>query len=87
MHGDLTTSNIISAPKLHLIDFGLSFISHKPEDKAVDLHVLDRALESQHHENYQDLIANVIEGYKSYEDSSIVLERLEKVKLRGRNKK
>lgn len=31
-----------------LIDFGLSFISSIPEDKAVDLYVLERALLSMH---------------------------------------
>jgi TP53 regulating kinase-like protein len=31
-----------------LIDFGLSFTSAIPEDKAVDLYVLERALISMH---------------------------------------
>ena len=31
-----------------LIDFGLSFISTIPEDKAVDLYVLERAFNSAH---------------------------------------
>ena len=31
-----------------LIDFGLSFTSTIPEDKAVDLYVLERALISMH---------------------------------------
>lgn len=31
-----------------LIDFGLSFTSTLPEDKAVDLYVLERALVSMH---------------------------------------
>uniref|UniRef100_A0A0E0M7T1 Uncharacterized protein n=1 Tax=Oryza punctata TaxID=4537 RepID=A0A0E0M7T1_ORYPU len=51
VHGDLTTSNMIiknSTNKLVLIDFGLSFISTIPEDKAVDLYVLERALISMH---------------------------------------
>ncbi|KAF0929772.1 hypothetical protein E2562_024460 [Oryza meyeriana var. granulata] len=51
VHGDLTTSNMIiknSTNQLVLIDFGLSFISTIPEDKAVDLYVLERALISMH---------------------------------------
>ncbi|KAL5230095.1 hypothetical protein ABZP36_028871 [Zizania latifolia] len=51
VHGDLTTSNMIiknSTNQLILIDFGLSFISTIPEDKAVDLYVLERALISMH---------------------------------------
>ncbi|TVU31113.1 hypothetical protein EJB05_22784, partial [Eragrostis curvula] len=51
VHGDLTTSNMIiknSDNQLVLIDFGLSFTSTIPEDKAVDLYVLERALISMH---------------------------------------
>jgi TP53 regulating kinase-like protein len=31
-----------------VIDFGLSFVSNLPEDKAVDLYVLERAFASTH---------------------------------------
>ncbi|KAK9110492.1 hypothetical protein Sjap_018552 [Stephania japonica] len=51
IHGDLTTSNMLiqnGTNKLVLIDFGLSFTSTLPEDKAVDLYVLERALLSMH---------------------------------------
>ncbi|KAK6781700.1 hypothetical protein RDI58_019496 [Solanum bulbocastanum] len=51
VHGDLTTSNMLlssAANHLVLIDFGLSFTSTLPEDKAVDLYVLERALLSMH---------------------------------------
>ncbi|KAH0469252.1 hypothetical protein IEQ34_002484 [Dendrobium chrysotoxum] len=51
IHGDLTTSNMIirnGTNQLVLIDFGLSFTSTIPEDKAVDLYVLERALLSMH---------------------------------------
>jgi tRNA A-37 threonylcarbamoyl transferase component Bud32 len=41
----LMTGNIFSQV---LIDFGLSFTSTLPEDKAVDLYVLERALLSMH---------------------------------------
>ncbi|KAJ0802211.1 putative protein kinase TKL-Pl-4 family [Helianthus annuus] len=47
IHGDLTTSNMLwrsGCNQLVLIDFGLSFVSTLPEDKAVDLYVLERAL-------------------------------------------
>ncbi|KAF3597004.1 hypothetical protein DY000_02025991, partial [Brassica cretica] len=50
-HGDLTTSNMLvrsGTNQLVLIDFGLSFTSTLPEDKAVDLYVLERALLSMH---------------------------------------
>src|SRR3989339_1609577 len=45
IHGDLTTSNmLLKENKLFFIDFGLSFISDKIEDKAVDLHLLKQCL-------------------------------------------
>ena len=98
VHADLTTSNMIltkgkeneesSEGKIHFIDFGLSFFSSKIEDKAVDLHLFDRALESAHHEIYEQCIDAAILGYKeTYSDAANVLSRLEKVQLRGRNKK
>jgi len=88
IHADLTTSNMVYKEKLHLLDFGLSFVSAKVEDKAVDLHLLDRALESKHHELYADCIPLVFEGYeKEYPGAKKVLERLKVVQKRGRNKK
>ena len=89
VHGDLTTSNMIvhkETSKLHFIDFGLSSFSDKLEDKAVDLFLLDRALEATHFEQYPEIFAKVIEGY-DYPGCKQVLERLEAVKKRGRNKK
>ncbi|KAK4539536.1 hypothetical protein RGQ29_031907 [Quercus rubra] len=60
IHGDLTTSNMLLKSGtnqlesslflfflLVLVDFGLSFTSTLPEDKAVDLFVLERALSMQ----------------------------------------
>lgn len=91
VHGDLTTSNMIKheeTGELNLIDFGLSFFSDKAEDKAVDLFLLDRALESKHYKIYPQVFEKVIESYKkNYPESEKILERFEKVKRRGRNKK
>ncbi|MBI4146778.1 Kae1-associated serine/threonine protein kinase [Candidatus Woesearchaeota archaeon] len=89
VHADLTTSNMILCnEKVHLIDFGLSFVSVKLEDKAVDLHLLDRALESKHHDIYSECLKQVISGYKdAYPTASVVLDRLAVVQKRGRNKK
>jgi len=87
IHADLTTSNMILAEEIYFIDFGLSFFSDKVEDKAVDLHLLDRALESRHFELYPECWKAVLKGYaNSYSKSSSVLKRLEKVSSRGRNK-
>ena len=51
VHGDLTTSNIIldKSEKIYLIDFGLSSVTDDVEELAVDIHLLDRSLESAHH--------------------------------------
>lgn len=84
IHGDLTTSNMILAKKgVMFIDFGLSFFSQKTEDKAVDLHVLEEALESKHYTVSKQTFAAVLEGYNDKE----VLQRLHDVQKRGRNKK
>ena len=91
IHGDLTTSNMIQhqeTGEIHFLDFGLSSFSEKTEDKAVDLFLLDRALESTHYQQYPSLFEKVIEGYKEvYPEAGAVLERFEQVKRRGRNKK
>ena len=47
IHGDITTSNImLQNDNLVFIDFGLGRYSHLDEDKAVDLLVLKKALQS-----------------------------------------
>ena len=89
IHSDLTTSNmILKDGKIHFIDFGLSFVSKKIEDKAVDLHLLERALESKHHTISKECMQKVIEGYKETNpQAEEVLKRMETVQKRGRNKK
>lgn len=87
IHGDLTTSNMISGKELHFIDFGLSFFSNKIEDKAVDLHLLRQALESKHHRVFEKAFKIVLEEYaKHYKEASDVIKRLEVVEKRGRYK-
>ena len=86
IHGDLTTSNILCTQDgLVLIDFGLSFFSHKAEDKATDLHVLLQGLDAVYEE---DCRAILLQAYKeNYSQADEVLKRLNKVESRGRNKK
>ncbi|NPE26388.1 Kae1-associated serine/threonine protein kinase [Methanococcoides sp. SA1] len=93
IHADLTTSNIIlkrpsasglrqAQSKIYLIDFGLSYISTKTEDKAVDLHLLKQALEAKHYQKAKTLFQNFLKTYKD----KIVIDRLKIVESRGRYK-
>jgi len=87
IHNDLTTSNmIVRAHKIVLIDFGLSLISKRTEDKAVDLHLLSQALTSFHHDVASHFFATVLESYKKVATDTSVLSRLHDVQARGRNK-
>jgi len=90
IHGDLTTSNMIlhtKTNKINFIDFGLSFFSEKVEDKAVDLFLLERSLESTHYHIFPGIFEQVLQGYKSnYPLAHEVLQRFEQVRARGRNK-
>jgi len=89
IHGDLTTSNmLVRQGELIFIDFGLSFFSEKVEDKAVDLFLLNRALESKHYHIYPDVFEKALEGYcEAYPGFQAVLDRFNQVEKRGRNKK
>ncbi|MBS3122232.1 Kae1-associated serine/threonine protein kinase [Candidatus Woesearchaeota archaeon] len=102
IHGDLTTSNMMlnsnilldsreksdnqDNNQVYFIDFGLSFVSQKVEDKAVDLHLLKQALESKHYKIWKECFDAVLEEYAKGEGHKDVISRLEKVEARGRNK-
>ncbi len=91
VHGDLTTSNMIVAQEtreLRFIDFGLSAFSEKVEDKAVDLFLLQKALDTTHTNVSKEMFDSVLAGYREvYGDGAdAVMERFEKVRMRGRNK-
>ncbi|MBI2208629.1 Kae1-associated serine/threonine protein kinase [Candidatus Woesearchaeota archaeon] len=89
IHGDLTTSNMIldRNNKIYFIDFGLSFFSHKLEDKAVDLHLLKEALESKHYKIWEKCYTAALQEYeKNAKDGKEVLKRVKIVENRGRYK-
>ena len=81
IHGDITTSNILfSDGKLVFIDFGLGRYSQLKEDKAVDLLVLKKSLQSIDYNlalRYFDLVL------KGYGDESI-LNAIHDIESRGR---
>jgi len=93
IHGDLTTSNMMlrkspqNSSEFLLIDFGLSYNSGLPEDKAVDLYVLERAFASTHPDS-QSLFSAVLDSYASTSGKTgqSILKRLDEVRLRGRKR-
>lgn len=90
VHGDLTTSNMIYREKrVHFIDFGLGFFSTKIEDKAVDLHLLRRALDSKHPKIAEEVFQKALAAYQQeFADNAMeILTRLEQVEKRGRYQK
>lgn len=96
IHGDLTTSNIMLDDKIRpvMIDFGLAGQSALIEDKAVDLYVLERAVDSTHPVNAQRYNQKLLNGYSAFYKTQSdgdqklkdVLTRLEQVQLRGRKR-
>ncbi|MFX1518623.1 MAG: KEOPS complex kinase/ATPase Bud32 [Promethearchaeota archaeon] len=89
IHGDLTTSNLIltKTGKIYLIDFGLGYNSTSIEDKAVDLHLMKRALESTHYKFVEELFREILKGYK--EEAGLMLtkevyDRMKSIRKRGR---
>lgn len=89
VHGDLTTSNILVSQDGGLIpiDFGLSFTSESSEDRAVDLYVLERALQSTQIDDSKFTL--VMEFYKNQLDSKVadcVSKKLDEVRSRGRKR-
>jgi TP53 regulating kinase-like protein len=107
IHGDLTSSNMLTLGhtgeddvensfRLVLIDFGLSKSTSSVEEQAVDLYVLERALESTHPdlpENFFDMILKAYAGITNCESRNTekkhqqtTLKRLEMVRQRGRKR-
>jgi len=87
IHGDLTTSNILVQDKVYFIDFGLGFVSTKIEDKAVDLHLIKKALESKHYDCAEECFQYILEGYEAESNEfKEIMNRIEKVEKRGRYK-
>lgn len=90
IHGDLTTSNmILREQRVYLIDFGLGFFSTKTEDKAVDLHLLRRALDSKHPLIAEEFFSAALASYQNEmgDAAEDILARLEQVEKRGRYQK
>src|SRR5713226_9553215 len=65
VHGDLTTSNLIATPTgvPFILDFGMSRRSLEPEDRGVDLHLLQRSIATSHTGDHLSDIRAVARGY------------------------
>ncbi len=84
IHGDLTTSNILvehvgkQKERIALVDFGLSYPSHKLEDFATDVHVFEELVSTECFDAF-------CKGYQATQPKAKdVAARLEKLKGRGR---
>ncbi|MDD5193761.1 MAG: KEOPS complex kinase/ATPase Bud32 [Candidatus Nanoarchaeia archaeon] len=90
IHGDLTTSNMIYVEndesfKIYFIDFGLAFHSMKIEDKAVDLHLIQQALEAKHFTIWKECWKIILDNYNADKHKEI-LQRIKTIESRGRYK-
>ena len=87
IHNDLTTLNMLySNNKIFLIDFGLSFISKKFEDKASDLNLFFENIKNEH-SSFEKYYSKLIDMYKlKAQNSDKILEKFVKQKTFGRNK-
>lgn len=97
IHGDLTTLNLVlQDDDVYLIDFGLSSYSNLPEDKAVDLYVMERAVLSTHSDFAEQYNQWLLKGYEELHESMAstggrkkykeTINKLEDVRLRGRKR-
>lgn len=86
IHGDLTTSNmVVRDGVVHFIDFGLGFRSKRVEDKAVDLHLMERTLNAKHPKIAKEFFKAVLKHYQP-ENKEQILQRLSVIEGRGRYK-
>ncbi|HUT80018.1 MAG TPA: KEOPS complex kinase/ATPase Bud32 [Candidatus Bathyarchaeia archaeon] len=88
IHGDLTTSNIISLKnqnQIAFIDFGLGYISDRLEDIGIDIYLLERAIKSTHNELFDVMWEAILMGYKQESPFGNVIEsKIEEIISRGR---
>jgi len=93
IHGDMTTSNMLvdanQNQEICVIDFGLGDFSGTPEDKGVDLYVLERALISAH-PNTEFMFDAILQSYgEELENNKMrqaVMKKYEDVRSRGRKR-
>ncbi len=82
IHGDITTSNIMLNENndIVFIDFGLGRYSDLLEDKAVDLLVLKKSLQSIDYNLAIELFDEVLKGYNNPK----IIKKIDEIESRGR---
>lgn len=85
VHGDLTTSNmLLEGDRIVLIDFSLGSKTSELEDKGVDMHLLEEAFHSAHHQR-SGLYEVVKDAYVSTDSrGEQVLKKVKEIEKRGR---
>jgi len=88
VHGDPTTSNVIIDKKanLWLVDFGLSEMNATLETKGVDLHLIQRTLETTHWDLQETMLEATLEGYNEIQGdhAESIFSRMKEIRERGR---
>ena len=71
---------------IYLIDFGLSYVSGKVEDKGVDFYVLKRAFISTH-PGSEELFERILNIYRENTNKGLqIVAKFKEVELRGRKR-
>ncbi len=87
-HGDLTLSNVIVDERMnpYLVDFGLATFTKDIEEFAVDVHLLDRSLQSTHYSLREEFMRSFMEGYGTILGGILhkILEKVKEIESRGR---
>ncbi len=89
VHGDMTTSNIILPANEHpfILDFGMSSHSTEPEDRGVDLHLLQRSISTSHAMDPRPSERAIFQGYSRVlgeREAVLSLRKQREIARRGR---
>ena len=87
-HGDPTTSNVLvpdaaDPASLVLIDFGLGSFTEEPEERGVDLHLVEEAFEATD-ARAATLVEALLDAYGTDGPAAAARRRLEAIRERGR---
>ncbi|MCL4344286.1 MAG: Kae1-associated serine/threonine protein kinase [Nitrososphaerota archaeon] len=88
IHGDPNTANFLfdsKKNKWYLVDFGLSYISSRKEDMAVDLHLVKEVVYVQHPTSFKEIMSGFYDGYMSVSGKMAgIVKKIDEIERRGR---